>query len=1334
MDSDNNASDSEANSNPTSPASTGGTSSPVATRSNRTANTSDNDSIKSESADSSPEQQVRPQSPMPEEEVEDGPQSPGSSRSNSPASRGAPESPQGPESPPGEPADEPEPPRPPPPPPPPAASTNGGGDPAATLSDGEDGSVSSSNSSDGRKPSSPSVGRRSRSSSRGSRQVRRQANLDDGITTSEEETDSDAESSRSSAGSHVESAKDPYDKTADRNRRLRSPPPQRPSVDVRPEAISDGDMESDDSESSKPPSPKPLPKDSPPPSPKEPTKSFEPTPATTSTQPPAKDLNLTHDDLSDVSDLDDDDSIGRANSDQDNDKKADSESDGEIDKEETEPRSKAKESKHDDDDDDEDEDGILSPVNEQDKGVKGDKMSPLKGKDASDKNKKSAEPNTTPNKPPQQQHISPVVLPKPQHSRITHDNKNGDENDEEQLDFEAEDGEQQDQEESCDATNKDNNVNINSSIDTNSPLNLKEKEPSTAKQDNDKSPKQKAALLPTPAPTDQSSKHTSSDQTKQKQPSLDGNSDSTTQSNGKVQITVKEPVELEEGEVSDEDEARPEETEPRPVCRFFSRGQCTWGASCRFLHPGVTDKGHYTMFEVVRPTLLSEYGSALSNSGRPPSLLEDPRIGLPPGHQASQPPIESAWERGLRTAKEMLRKSIKRKEQDMDFEEKKMNLTLAQHQQDEEEDAGLVALGRGDVENGGGYYASSSARATAPAIPPLIHERELPTSSRHRTTSSDLRDQREVDAIYGREHRHMDRLDAHQQRHLDRLERMAAAEAGHRGSVMAEREHRRTRGDEGITAEEYYQHQARAGGRFQMAGGQIVPAHHLIYQEEYSSGSSQRAPMHPQPSNRSYSRHPADIPQHHPASHLPPASYREHRPEYYHEQRTREAKYMHAASPLDGAESVLVAEAHREGREGRSARGASGRSREVIVQRAEVIEQQQQQQQQQQVLQLHRERGMEGYRMGAGGRHPAAGMMQMVGARPDEWADPWMRSKSPGGGRTGARVSKTGKKRSYTSASSYSSSSNSSSRSRSSSRSSTRSSLRSRSRSPHAAGVHGRGTLVPPRHGGGRGGRGGVRQAVSPSVIVSERKAANERAAAMNPPAPKRSNKASSPSMMRAGAQNPPAPHQPTHHSTHSHTSSQSSSSNRNKLVLAAAALAARKQHQRVAAVAAAVAATGAARRRSSSGSSSGSSSDSDSSSGSSSGSGSGASGSSGGSRGRRSHVRRSAQSSGTSNPPSQQQRELALGLALKQAKAIDALNKTSAAQPAQEKRSQIKLNLKAPANAGSAGGGKKRPAPPSSPPGDGGKKSKGSSSRREELLKQLKAVEDAIAKKRSKV
>ena len=47
--------------------------------------------------------------------------------------------------------------------------------------------------------------------------------------------------------------------------------------------------------------------------------------------------------------------------------------------------------------------------------------------------------------------------------------------------------------------------------------------------------------------------------------------------------------ELEDGELSDEDEtAKNERLEPKPVCRFYSKGQCTWGASCRFMHPGMT--------------------------------------------------------------------------------------------------------------------------------------------------------------------------------------------------------------------------------------------------------------------------------------------------------------------------------------------------------------------------------------------------------------------------------------------------------------------------------------------------------------------------------------------------------------------------------------------------------------------------------------------------------------------------------------------------------------------------------------------------------------------------
>jgi len=39
--------------------------------------------------------------------------------------------------------------------------------------------------------------------------------------------------------------------------------------------------------------------------------------------------------------------------------------------------------------------------------------------------------------------------------------------------------------------------------------------------------------------------------------------------------------ELEEGEVSDDEERR--NKGPMPVCRFFGKGQCTWGTNCRYV-------------------------------------------------------------------------------------------------------------------------------------------------------------------------------------------------------------------------------------------------------------------------------------------------------------------------------------------------------------------------------------------------------------------------------------------------------------------------------------------------------------------------------------------------------------------------------------------------------------------------------------------------------------------------------------------------------------------------------------------------------------------------------
>ena len=51
--------------------------------------------------------------------------------------------------------------------------------------------------------------------------------------------------------------------------------------------------------------------------------------------------------------------------------------------------------------------------------------------------------------------------------------------------------------------------------------------------------------------------------------------------------------ELEEEEDCEEGEIREEGSKPfvKPTCRFFMRGHCTWGTNCRFLHPGVNDKG-----------------------------------------------------------------------------------------------------------------------------------------------------------------------------------------------------------------------------------------------------------------------------------------------------------------------------------------------------------------------------------------------------------------------------------------------------------------------------------------------------------------------------------------------------------------------------------------------------------------------------------------------------------------------------------------------------------------------------------------------------------------------
>ncbi|RXG73895.1 Zinc finger CCCH domain-containing protein 18 [Armadillidium vulgare] len=140
----------------------------------------------------------------------------------------------------------------------------------------------------------------------------------------------------------------------------------------------------------------------------------------------------------------------------------------------------------------------------------------------------------------------------------------------------------------------------------------------------------------------------------------------------------KEPIHKEEGELTDEDEEDASlRQEPKTVCRFFNKGQCTWGTNCRFLHPGVSDKGNYNMFAAPKPQSQAKEEESSVDKERPRELRR--YIPEPVGY-------ESAWERGLRHAKEMMKRANKRKETDADFEEKRFNLSLGQAELDREND------------------------------------------------------------------------------------------------------------------------------------------------------------------------------------------------------------------------------------------------------------------------------------------------------------------------------------------------------------------------------------------------------------------------------------------------------------------------------------------------------------------------------------------------------------------------------------------------------------------------------------------------------------------------
>eukprot|EP00794_Sanderia_malayensis_P018695 gene18695-20583_t len=159
-------------------------------------------------------------------------------------------------------------------------------------------------------------------------------------------------------------------------------------------------------------------------------------------------------------------------------------------------------------------------------------------------------------------------------------------------------------------------------------------------------------------------------------------------------------TEKEEGEVNDDDLEEgqlDEELErghrPRTLCKYYDAGTCRWGVSCRFLHPGINDKGNYLMHRPPgmyptafgKPPPPSEISPISSVMARGPifATLDPPPIAMDVD-RVPAPAKESAWERGLKKAKEIKLKSQKRREEDEQFDEKRMNLSLKEFQKEQD--------------------------------------------------------------------------------------------------------------------------------------------------------------------------------------------------------------------------------------------------------------------------------------------------------------------------------------------------------------------------------------------------------------------------------------------------------------------------------------------------------------------------------------------------------------------------------------------------------------------------------------------------------------------------
>jgi len=148
----------------------------------------------------------------------------------------------------------------------------------------------------------------------------------------------------------------------------------------------------------------------------------------------------------------------------------------------------------------------------------------------------------------------------------------------------------------------------------------------------------------------------------------------------KEQQAPATPETEEDGEINDGEKVK-KAFIPRVLCKYYQRGKCTWGRTCKFLHPGVNDTGNYSFLEFQDPNAKVYQQQQVSTGERPAEEAAGEN-----GSEAAAV-TESAWERGLRHAREMKEKAKQRKLAEKDqFDDKKMNLSLKEFENETEND------------------------------------------------------------------------------------------------------------------------------------------------------------------------------------------------------------------------------------------------------------------------------------------------------------------------------------------------------------------------------------------------------------------------------------------------------------------------------------------------------------------------------------------------------------------------------------------------------------------------------------------------------------------------